>query len=126
MTNIERAKKLIEQYCAREFDDATVDFSRLDRIPLAFTCSEDEEHAIQVYANLRDCRLETYVDGELAEVEEHTMDEMLESVLPYLEFDALVAIDCSSVGDLIADATERSNAGEAVPGTQMDGKEAEL
>ena len=117
MTDIERAKKLIEEYCMREFEDAAVDFSRLDRIPIAFTTCEDEKHTIQVYANLKDCRIETYIDDELAETEQYTMDEMLVSVLPFFEFYALTEYDIDymlTAGELVAEAAERSRARDSV------------
>jgi hypothetical protein len=114
MTKLEKAKKLLAEYCQREFGDATVDYSRIDHIPIAFTTSEDEKHIINCYANLRDCRIETYVDDKLVETVQYTLDEMIESILPYLEFDALTMFDFDEcdVDEIIADATGRCSAAD--------------
>ena len=92
MTGLERAKRLIEDYCAREFgeDAAAPDFSDWAKVPIAYTTTEDDAHEIQVYANLIDYQIETFVDGNIRNVEIYAdLQEMIED-LECLDFDVLV------------------------------------
>ena len=91
---VDEAKRLIEEYCCREFgEDARADFSDLRKIPIAYTTSEDDLHEIQVNLNLIDCCMDTCVDGTLVRHEPYESLARMVEELPYLEFDDLVSVD---------------------------------
>ena len=65
---LEQAKGCIDAYCDAEFGgDAEVDYTDLSNVKIAFQNTEDGLHGIQASANLLQYRMETYVDGVLAE-----------------------------------------------------------
>jgi len=91
---IEEAKRLVNDYCRREFgEDAVADFTDLSRVPIAYTTSEDDQHKIQVYLNLSGCHIETFIDGSRVRQDQYdSLEEMIKEVLPYLDFDDLVSV----------------------------------
>ena len=60
---LERAKKLIDEFCEKEYDSDGADFSDLSAVNIAYTTTEDELHEIQADVNLIDYYIETKVDG---------------------------------------------------------------
>jgi hypothetical protein len=60
----ETAKRLIDEYCMEEFN-SPADYDDLTQIGIGYTIIDGitEEHEIQIYANLIDFAIETYVDG---------------------------------------------------------------
>lgn len=60
--SMERAKRLITEYCERE-EFAVPEFRDLNHINLAYTTTEDEEHELQVYVNLIRYEIVYTVDG---------------------------------------------------------------
>lgn len=60
--SMERAKRLITEYCERE-EFAVPEFRDLNHINLAYTTTEDEEHELQVYVNLIRHEIVYTVDG---------------------------------------------------------------
>ena len=117
---LEKAKRLIEEYCCREFgEDASVDFSDLSKIPLAYTTTEDEKHSIQVNVNLLDFWIETFVDDNRTKLVQYdNLNEMVNEVLPFLSFDDLTCVSdeelefasYSPLDEVLKNAVARSNA----------------
>lgn len=92
LTDIFKAKNLINEYCRKEFGDPA-DFSDPSRVGIAYTTTEDGRHEIQAYANLTDFRTEIWLDGEsVANQKSESLRDYVENVLPYLDFDELTAI----------------------------------
>ncbi|MBQ8610082.1 MAG: hypothetical protein IJ412_00095, partial [Oscillospiraceae bacterium] len=60
--SMERAKRLITEYCERE-EFAVPEFKDLNHVNLAYTTTEDEEHELQVYVNLIRHEIVYTVDG---------------------------------------------------------------
>ena len=86
------AGSLINAYSWEEFG-CDADFSDLKKVGIAYTTTEDGGHEIQVYANLKDYQIETYLDERLIGTENYaSLQEMNENCLPYLSFDDLVCI----------------------------------
>lgn len=86
------AADLINTYCQKEFGNEA-DFSNLERIGLAYTTTEDEYHEIQVNADLKKLRVETYFNNELIVVMKfESLEEMVDNCLMHLSFDDLVDI----------------------------------
>lgn len=93
---LEKAKKLIDDYCWKEYGSGA-DFSDLHRIGVAYTTiGDDEEHEIQAYIDLVDFKLIQCIDGRV--IEEYVYDsieKLIEVELENLDFDVLT---CSENG----------------------------
>lgn len=86
------AADLINEYCVEEFG-SKADFSDLEKIGLAYTTTEDDCHEIQSYANLKECRLETYLDDQLIVTQDFkSLEEMNAKALSGLSFVELIEI----------------------------------
>lgn len=86
-----RAKDLINKYCLDEFGERA-DFSDLRRIGLAYTTITDKEYEVQVYANLMDCRIDTYLGRSWLTSEEFSSLEAMTERLATLDFSELTSI----------------------------------
>ena len=92
-TVLEKAKRCIEDFCAEEYQSESVDFSDLSNIGIGYTTITDDEIPIQVVANLRDYRIEKYLDGKLVEVREYgSLQELTETELENLTFEELIDV----------------------------------
>lgn len=91
----ETAKGLIADFLEREYgEDEEPDFSDLENIGLAYTTTEDEQHEIQVSANLMDFSVRQYVDGVCVEKREYgNLQKLIDQELSSLNFDDLVRLD---------------------------------
>ena len=88
--SLETAKRLINEYCQREFGDDG-NFSDLSKVDLAYTTTEEGELEVQVSADLVDFRMLYEVYGEtVARVQFHDLDDLNE-FLEDLDFSELVA-----------------------------------
>lgn len=58
----EQALSYIEDYLKDEFEITEPDFSNLTQIGLGYTTTEDEQHTIQVNADLEHCTISKFVD----------------------------------------------------------------
>lgn len=68
-------------------------FDDLSDIPLAFTTTEDNEHEIQVSANLVDFSINQFIDDKLVYTEKYnSLEDMTEQALKWLDFDDLVSV----------------------------------
>lgn len=88
---LERAKQLINEYCAEEFRDEA-DFSDLRRVSLAYTTVTDDALEVQVNINLVDFRLDRYVNGVLVErCQYSSIDELIHKELEWLDVETLTS-----------------------------------
>lgn len=68
-------------------------FDDLSDIPLAYTTTEDDQHEIQVSANLVDFSINQFIDDKLVYTEQYnSLDDMTEQALKWLDFNDLVSI----------------------------------
>ena len=91
MSNIEKAKELINLYSNREFG-CNVDLSDLHNIGLAYTTLTDEEIPIQISVDIIDMKLKTWIGGDDYERCEpvNVIDITMED-LECLDFDDLIS-----------------------------------
>ena len=61
----EQALSYIEDYLKDEFEITDPDFSDLTQIDLGYTTTEDEQHTIQIHADLEHCTISKFVDDTL-------------------------------------------------------------
>lgn len=90
MTDLDRAKELINDFCEREYNGAG-DFSDLTRVDIAYTEDEETGLPIQIYADLESFRIITQYNNVTVKVDEYTsLAEMNEIALPELNFEELI------------------------------------
>ena len=91
---LEQAKALIDAFCREEYEQENgADYTDLSKVGIAYTTTEDEQHEIQAAVNLVDFRMETYIDGTLAEYTQYdSLSELIQNGLSYLDFDSLVSV----------------------------------
>ena len=87
---LEKAKQLINDFCLAEYE-SEADFSDLTRVGLAYTTTgEDEEHDIQVWADLVHCTMSYYIDDTRVRLDEYnSLDNMIAYDLEFLDFNEL-------------------------------------
>ena len=90
---LKQAKALIDEFIHEEYDsESGADYEDLHSVGLAYTTSENEEHDLQINADLVDCTLDIYIDSSLAHRERFNgLSDMIERCLSDLEFGDLVA-----------------------------------
>ena len=92
-TELEVAKKLIEDYCAEEYNSESVDFSDLTNIGIGYTTITDDEIPIQVVVNLVDFKIEKYLADDIVEVSKYdSLHDLIEHELRDLNFTALISV----------------------------------
>lgn len=85
-------KEYIDEYCNREFDSNGT-YKDLSRIPVGYTTVGNCEIPLQAYANVRDLRVEVYLDDHLAKYYQYdSLWDMANLGMPSLEFDDLTDI----------------------------------
>ena len=91
---LEQAKGCIDAYCDAEFgSDAEVDYADLSNVKIAFKNTEDGLHGIQASVNLLQYRMETYVDGVLAEYTQYSdLADIIQNALSNLYYHDLVSL----------------------------------
>lgn len=91
---LEQAKALLDAFCREEYEQENgADYADLSKVGIAYTTTEDEQHEIQASVNLVDFRMETYIDGILAEYTQYdSLSELIQNGLSYLDFDSLVSV----------------------------------
>ena len=89
-SDLKTAKQLINDYCIEEFD-TMADFSNLSDVGLAYSTTEDDEHEIQVSADLNTYCINYAVDGET--VHSVSIDNLheLNDHFASLYFDAMIS-----------------------------------
>ena len=89
---LEKAKKLINDFCDREYS-STGDFSDLHNVSLAYTTLTDDELPIQVTADLVDFKITFELNGEKYNEEKYnSLEDLIDYELSNLDFDELVYV----------------------------------
>lgn len=89
---LERAKKLINKFCDKEYG-STGDFSDLHNVSLAYTTLTDDELPIQVTADLVDFKITFELNGEKYNEEKYnSLEDLIDYELSNLDFDELVYV----------------------------------
>ena len=109
----EQALSYIEDYLKDEFEITEPDFSDLTQIGLGYTTTEDEQHTIQVNADLEHCTISKFVDDTLyAQEKFSSLEEMNRKFLSILDFDSLMEVDINEIEEqepeISADEPEES------------------
>lgn len=95
---MKQALSYIADYLRNEFDITDADFSDLTQIDLGYTTTEDEQHTIQVCADLERCTISKLVDNTLYAQETFaSLKAMNRDLLSSLEFDSLMEVDSSEI-----------------------------
>ena len=98
---LETAKQIINDYCMEEFEHGA-DFGDPSHVDLAYSRTSDDEHTVQVYADLEASQIVYQVDGSDVRVVGGTQADLLEH-LENLSFDALIADAEAAEADRIAE-----------------------
>jgi len=89
---IDRAKKLIREFCQEEYDSEP-DFSDLTKIGIAYTHATDEDIPIQVNVDLVGYRVERYLGEVLIDERQYErLEDLTETELEALDFSELVSV----------------------------------
>ena len=109
----EQALSYIEDYLKDEFEITEPDFSNLTRIGLGYTTTEDEQHTIQVNADLEHCTISKFVDDTLYAQDTYaSLEDMNRMALANLDFDSLMEVDINEIEEqepeISADEPEES------------------
>ena len=89
-SDLKTAKQLINDYCIEEFD-TMADFSNLSDVGLAYSTTEDDEHEIQVSADLNTYCINYAVDGETVHSVPFDSLHELNDHFANLYFDAMIS-----------------------------------
>ena len=89
-SDLKTAKQLINDYCIEEFD-TMADFSDLSDVGLAYSTTEDDEHEIQVSADLNTYCINYAVDGETVHSVSFDSLHELNDHFANLYFDAMIS-----------------------------------
>ena len=89
-SDLKTAKQLINDYCIEEFD-TMADFSNLSDVGLAYSTTEDDEHEIQVSADLNTYCINYAVDGETVHSVSFDNLHELNDHFASLYFDAMIS-----------------------------------
>lgn len=109
----EQALSYIEDYLKDEFEITEPDFSDLTQIGLGYTTTEDEQHTIQVHADLEHCTISKFVDDTLYAQDTYaSLEDMNRMALANLDFDSLMEVDINEIEEqepeISADEQEES------------------
>lgn len=106
----EKAKKYIADYLQSEYS-SEADFSNLFHIGIGYTeigSEEQGDFSFQVEANLVDCEINYYIDGEIAKTEKYdSLAEMNECRLSCLDFEEFLHIGTTEL-DRILEEKEKA------------------
>lgn len=86
---LERAKRLINEYCLEEFGSEN-DFANLEAVGVGYTTVTDEEIPIQAYVDLIHFRIEKRLCDVLVETRQYeSLEALIDGELYDLQFDDL-------------------------------------
>ena len=89
---LEKAKKLINDYCIAEFDHEA-EFSDLYNVGLAYTTLTDDEIPVQVSVDLKNNVFKRFLDSYLFELKQYnSLEELINEELEWLDFSDLVYV----------------------------------
>ena len=104
---IDRAKKLIREFCQEEYDSEP-DFSDLTKIGIAYTHATDEDIPIQVNVDLVGYRVERYLGEVLIDERQYeSLEDLTETELEALDFSELVSVTDEELEHYHSKADER-------------------
>ena len=104
---IDRAKKLIREFCQEEYDSEP-DFSDLTKIGIAYTHATDEDIPIQVNVDLVGYRVERYLGEVLIDERQYeSLEDLTETELEALDFSELVSVTDEELEHYHSKAEER-------------------
>ena len=104
---IDRAKKLIREFCQEEYDSEP-DFSDLTKIGIAYTHATDEDIPIQVNVDLVGYRVERYLGEVLIDERQYeSLEDLTETELEALDFSELVSVTDEELEHYHSKAAER-------------------
>lgn len=93
MDAYERAKKLINDFCQKEYG-SHADFRYPNKVGVAYTTVTDVELEMQVNVNLIECSIDRFLNGvPLKSRKYQTLSELIRCELEWLDFSDLVDID---------------------------------
>ena len=104
-----KAKELISDFYYTEFedDDGVADDCDLEHVSIAYTTiydNEDEEHEIQVEADLVNFAMNQYIDNKLFDSYKYdSLEDLVELELRDLIFDTLVEVDYNKLEEFLKD-----------------------
>ena len=87
---MEELKNAIDNFCLREYDEHA-DFSNVRNVGIAYTTTEDDEHDVDVVADLINRKIEYRIDKEVKEVDKFETIEEMADVFSCVSFDDLVS-----------------------------------
>lgn len=118
-SELDRAKKLLNQYSYNEFDQPA-DFTDLKKVAVASAelergGSEIDGLPIQVYVNLVDYQLVRYLGERLLDVFQYnSLSELIDAELTFMQFDDLISITDEELSAYFAEVSDKEHPIEEV------------
>ncbi|MGM9623835.1 MAG: LPD25 domain-containing protein, partial [Butyricicoccus porcorum] len=104
-SEIKTTRQIINEYCMEEFGEEA-DFSNLERVPLAYSSTEDGEHDIQIETDLVSFRIVYTVDKEIVHTVSCKNLHELNTYLGNLSFSEMIADAEASYRELHSQTAE--------------------
>ncbi|MCD7764430.1 MAG: SNF2-related protein [Lachnospiraceae bacterium] len=109
LSPLDRAKKLIDEYCLEEFSESA-DFDDLTNVGLAFTTITDDEIPIQATVDLVGFKLERYLGETLIDVRQYdSLEALIAGELEGLSFDDLTYASDEQIAAVLAHEEEQAD-----------------
>ena len=107
-SELEEAKRLIEDFCLDEYEQDSVDFSNLAKVPLAYGVTDSGGLEVQVNVDLIHFSLSQYVDGKCVEERQYdSLRELIDGELAFLDYDQLIYLEPGTEERLEAELNEK-------------------
>ena len=107
-TDMEEAKRLIEDFCLEEYNQDSVDFSNPEEIGVAYGVTENGGFEVRVNADLIHFSLSQFVDGVCVEKRQYdSLRELIDGELAFLDYDQLIYLEPDIEERLEADLNEK-------------------
>ena len=107
-SELEEAKRLIEDFCLDEYEQDSVDFGNLTKVPLAYGVTDSGGLEVQVNVDLIHFSLSQYVDGKCVEERQYdSLRELIDGELAFLDYDQLIYLEPGIEERLEAELNEK-------------------
>ena len=107
-SELEEAKRLIEDFCLDEYEQDSVDFGNLAKVPLAYGVTDSGGLEVQVNVDLIHFSLSQYVDGKCVEERQYdSLRELIDGELAFLDYDQLIYLEPGIEERLEAELNEK-------------------
>ena len=107
VSQLDQAKQLINEFCMSEYD-APADFDDLSRIDVAYTTVGNDGYPLQVYVDLKECKIERELEERPLDVRQYSsLEELIENELKGMDFQELVAVTEAEIQTALAAAEEK-------------------